>query len=242
MVYTPEWFTYFAIFCLVVGSGLIAALGWFDKGQSLVKKAPWLEKFLSRKGALEVLLLGVLVFLIIDGIRLYQIQIPNPPPLVINIHPPLPPVLPTPIAPPAKGKKEPTNSVSGNVGPCSSIQQGGSQNQSNIQCGPPPLELTVTPLGPEEPSIPGKIRMAFKVTPNQHVTAPFRIYMDFDKPIDDLGCFVPNAGATLGGGPFRRGLHAFVTCGTGFGPETPLTVFVISTESVNLVGTLKIEF
>ena len=72
MVYTPEWFTYFAIFCLVVGSGLIAALGWFDKGQSLVKKAPWLEKFLSRKGALEVLLLGVLVFLIIDGIRLYQ--------------------------------------------------------------------------------------------------------------------------------------------------------------------------
>jgi hypothetical protein len=80
-----------------------------------------------------------------------------------------------------------------------------------------------------------------RYTPNQHVNAPFRIYMDFDKPVDDLGCFVPNVGANMGGGAFRRGLHAFVTCGTGFGPETPLIVTVISTEPVNLVGTPKIQ-
>jgi hypothetical protein len=243
MTYTPEWFTYFAIFFLVVGGTSIAVIGWFDGGKSLIKKAPWLEKLLSRTGSLEILLLGVIVFLIIDGIRLYQIQIPSPAPLVINILPPLPPVLPTPIAPPVKGKKEPTNSIAGPVeqGPCSSIQQGGSQNQTNIQCGPPPLELTVTPMGPQEPNVPGKIRVGFRVTPNQHVNAPFRIYMDFDKPVDDLGCFVPNVGANMGGGAFRHGLHTYVTCGTGFGPETPLTVTVISTEPVNLVGTPTIQ-
>jgi hypothetical protein len=163
MTYTPEWFTYFAIFLLVTGGTFIAVIGWFDGGKSLIKKVPWLEKVLNRKASLEVLLLGVIVFLIVDGLRLYQLQTPNPAALVINILPPLPPVLPTPM----KGKKEPTNSISSTVeqGPCSSIQQGGSQNQTSIQCGPPPLGLTVTPMGPEEPNVPGKIRVGFRVTP-----------------------------------------------------------------------------
>jgi hypothetical protein len=185
----------------------------------------------------------VILFLVIDGIRLYQIEIPNPPPLAMNIHPPLPPILPTPNAAPANEKKEPTNSISGNVqqGPCSSLQQGGSQNQTSIQCGPPPLELTVALLGPEEPSVPGKIRVAYRITPNQHVNAPFRIYVDSDKPIDDLGCYVPNVGANMGGGPFQHGVHSFTTCGTGFGPETPLTLTVISTVPVKLVGSPRVQ-
>jgi hypothetical protein len=80
------------------------------------------------------------------------------------------------------------------------------------------------------------------IVPNQMVTAPFTICLDFDNPITDIGNTVKNASAVMGGGPFRRGIHARDTVGTSIGPSHPLIVVVFSLLPVKLVATPHIEF
>ena len=133
-------------------------------------------------------------------------------------------------------------------GPCSVVQVGGSNNQAvGGNCGPPPLVLDVVSVksgseGTDFIERPGFVKTEITIVPNQQVTAPFTIALDFNNPIADIGNTVKNVGAQMGGGPFTRGIHARETVSTSIGPSHPLVVVVFSLLPVNLVGLPRIEY
>ena len=135
-----------------------------------------------------------------------------------------------------------------NTGPCSNVQVGGSNNQSSTNCGPPPLVLEVTSVETTSSKTssfsdkPGFLKTEITIVPNQPVTAPFTIALDFDNPITEIGNTVKNVGAQLGGGPYRVGVHARDTVGTSIGPGHPLVVVVFSLVPVKLVGVPRVEY
>ena len=80
------------------------------------------------------------------------------------------------------------------------------------------------------------------IIPNQQVTAPFTIALEFDNPITDIGHTVKNVGAQMGGGPFSRGIHARETVSTSIGPSHPLVVVVFSLLPIKLVAPPRVEY
>jgi hypothetical protein len=133
-------------------------------------------------------------------------------------------------------------------GPCSVVQVGGSDNQAvGGNCGPPPLVLDVVSVksgseGTDFTEKPGFVKTEITIVPNQQVTAPFIIALDFDNPITDIGHTVKNVGAQMGGGPFWRGIHARETVSTSIGPSHPLVVVVFSLLPVKLVAPPRVEY
>jgi hypothetical protein len=167
------------------------------------------------------------------------IQLPEVPKLVVQTS--------APKTQPAQTQSGHDNVQGGSItqGPCSSVQQGGSGNQANVNCGPLPLVLTVASVdspGTAFLSKEGFVETEITIVPNQEVTAPFTIALEFDNPISDIGHTVKNVGAQMGGGPFRRGIHARETVSTSIGPSHPLVVVVYSLQPVNLVAAPTIEF
>jgi len=88
----------------------------------------------------------------------------------------------------------------------------------------------------------GFVETEITIVPNQEVTAPFTIALEFDNPISDIAHTVKNVGAQMGGGPFTRGIHARETVSTSIGPSHPLVVVVYSLQPVRLVATPTIIF
>lgn len=128
---------------------------------------------------------------------------------------------------------------------CGSIQQGGTENKANVNCGPPPLVLTIASIDtPGTAFVPkdGFIKTEITIVPNQEVTAPFTIALEFDNPISEIGHTVKNLGAQMGGGPYTVGTHARETVSTSIGPSHPLVVVVFSLQTVKLVAAPKIDF
>jgi hypothetical protein len=165
---------------------------------------------------------------------------------------PSPQSTPAPTAPPSQTAKGNNNTqVEGGVttGPCSNVQIGGSGNQAiGGNCGPPPLVLDVTSVesGSSERSLftekAGFVKTEVTIVPNQQVTAPFTVALDFDNPISEIGHTVKNVGTQMGGGPFRVGIHARETVLTSIGPSHPLVVVVFSLLKVKLVAAPRIEY
>lgn len=133
-----------------------------------------------------------------------------------------------------------------NIDTNNGIVIGGDNNgTATVNVGPPPLVLTVASV--ESPGTafldkPGFIKTEITIVPNQQVTAPFTIALDFDNPISDIDNTVKGVGAQMVGGPFRRGIHARDTVDTSIGPSHPLVVVVFSLLPVKLVSVPRIEF
>jgi hypothetical protein len=124
-------------------------------------------------------------------------------------------------------------------GPCSSLNVGGSQNESTINC-PPPLILTATTLSTSSDAT-GSILTKIRIVPNVAVPAPFQIELDFDNPVSSMGCWVENTASMTMGGPFRNGVHAMTTVNNGINPAHPLLVTVASEKPVKLIGPPRID-
>lgn len=141
------------------------------------------------------------------------------------------------------------NSQTGPIkqGDCGVVQNGGNNNTASPNCGPPPLVLTVASVisglaGTVFTAKPGFVKTEITIIPNQQVTAPFTIVLDFDNPISEIGNTVKNVGAQMGGGPFTVGTHARDSVGTSIGPSHPLVVVVFSLLPVELMSAPRIEF
>jgi hypothetical protein len=141
------------------------------------------------------------------------------------------------------------NSQTGPIkqGDCGVVQNGGSNNSASPNCGPPPLVLTVASVetgsaGTAFTAKLGFVKTEITIIPNQQVTAPFTIVLDFDSPILEIGNTVKNVGAQMGGGPFTVGTHARDSVGTSIGPSHPLVVVVFSLLPVKLMSAPHIEF
>jgi hypothetical protein len=133
----------------------------------------------------------------------------------------------------------------GNItqGPCSALQIGGSNNQaSGGNCGPLPLKLTPSStVAPSDRS--GFVETIITITPNQDVTAPVDLVLDFDKPVDRVGWWIVGAGSVLGGGPssITSGKHTVQPIGTSFNQQHPLRVTVYSSQPVQLTAPPSIK-
>jgi len=183
----------------------------------------------------------------------------QPPPSPVHKSLPLPQNVPITKTPPSPRPPKPkagieqhgtgNNAVEGGIatGPCSNVQIGGQGNTATTNCGPPPLVLDVASVksgseGSDFTERPGFLKTEITIVPNQQVTAPFTIALEFDNPISDIGHTVKNVGAQMGGGPFRRGIHARETVLTSIGPEHPLVVVVFSLLPVKLVAAPRVEY
>jgi hypothetical protein len=118
---------------------------------------------------------------------------------------------------------------------------GGTVNQPTVNnFGPPPLELKAS-LQPVDSDKQGLIKTEITIVPNESVSAPFGLALELDNPIVSIWFVVENAGATVGGGPYRLGTHALVTVGTGISPSHALIITVYSALPVKLVKPPSIE-
>jgi hypothetical protein len=70
----------------------------------------------------------------------------------------------------------------------------------------------------------GLIKAEILITPNEQVSGPFLISLDFDNPVLDIAQTVANLGAVMGGGPFSVGNHASIIVINSIGPAHPLVV------------------
>jgi hypothetical protein len=133
-------------------------------------------------------------------------------------------------------------------GPCGVVQNGGSNNTAAPNCGPPPLVLDVTSVETNSTKTfsyrdkEGLQETEITIAPNQPVTAPFTIVLEFDNPISQIGHTVKNVGAQMGGGPFTVGKHARESVLTSISPSHPLVVVVFSLLPVKLVAPPSIEY
>jgi hypothetical protein len=109
-----------------------------------------------------------------------------------------------------------------------------------VNNGPPPLEL-VPSVQVVQSDKPGLIKSVITIVPNMPVSAPTAIALEFDNPISSISFSISNVGAFMGGGPYRIGVHAMVSIGTGFGPQRPVSIVVYSEKTVNLVAPPKLE-
>jgi hypothetical protein len=105
---------------------------------------------------------------------------------------------------------------------------------------PPPLELKAS-LRTVASDKEGLIQTEITIVPTQAVSAPFGIALEFDNPIESIWFIVKDAGATIGGGPYRLGTHALTTVGTGISPSHPLVITVHSVLPVKLLKSPTIE-
>jgi hypothetical protein len=224
----------------------------------IFKFSEWLEKYpnikrVAESGTTYVVLLIVAILLLagvfqnINAVR-EALNVPPPSPkapstpvLVVKEEPPAKPVANLKLPPAGKVKQ-------GGTGDCQANAVGGNANVENsCNTGPPPLVLRVVSVKagtsvmafmPKE----GFIQTDITIVPNQEVTAPFTIELDFDNPISDIAHTVKDVGAQMGGGPFRIGIHARETVSTSIGPSHPLIVAVFSLQPVKLVGDPRIVF
>jgi hypothetical protein len=137
-----------------------------------------------------------------------------------------------------------TNTGPVNVGNCGVFQNGGSNNTASPNCAPPPVSLSYRILLPAEAThfeaTPGFIKTEIEIVPDQAVTPPFQIALDFDNPVEGIGSTVVGVGAQLGGGRYSVGRHASTTVLMGIGPANPLVVVVTSHVPVRVLSTPQI--
>jgi hypothetical protein len=193
------------------------------------------ERFFDRKTTVPAWLrASIFVAVVIVAQAVAYEQLADNPPVVLHVKPPPAPIIqlaeiaksvastsiPKTRAEQVQSGHDNVQSGSITQGPCSSVQQGGSGNQANVNCGPPPLVLTVASVdspGTAFPPKEGFVETEITIVPNQEVTAPFTIALEFDNPISDIAHTVKNVGAQMGGGPFTRGIHARETVSTSIG-------------------------
>jgi hypothetical protein len=127
-------------------------------------------------------------------------------------------------------------------GGCSPNIVGGA---NTVNCGAPPvkLEYSFQTLLTTDKALFGfdrsicPIVSRLRIVPNQSVPPPIRVVLDFDQPISNIATTIENVGATMGGGPYRLGLHAISSpISPGIGPHHPLIVEVCSDTVVKLTG------
>lgn len=110
-----------------------------------------------------------------------------------------------------------------------------------VNNGPPPLELMPS-LRVVESDRPGLIKTIVTIVPNAPVSAPTAVALEFDKPISRIEIHgIYGAAAVTSGGPFRIGVHALISVGTGFGPSHPLLIAVYSEEPVRVIEPPRLE-
>jgi hypothetical protein len=138
-----------------------------------------------------------------------------------------------------------TNTGPVNQGNCGVVQLGGSNNTASPNCAPPPVTLSYRILPPAqainfEPT-PGLIKTEIEITPDQAVSAPFQISMDFSNPVVGISNMVKGVNVTELGGDQSVGTHAMTTVHTGIGPSNPLVVVVTSHVPVIVISPPQIK-
>jgi hypothetical protein len=112
-----------------------------------------------------------------------------------------------------------------------------------------PLELTasihvVTPSekGLFFDSIACPVHTQVRIVPNQKISPPLTISLEFDNPVTNMAAKVEGANSGMAGGPFRNGIHAMTTVvSPGTGPNNPLIVEVCSALPVRLVAPPRVD-
>jgi hypothetical protein len=211
------------------------------------------ERFIEKKFKIPLWIrISLIVGVVFVAQAMAYKELTDAPPIVLRTPTPPAPIISKEETPPKPNivSKPPTpgNIKQGGNGDCQANSVGGNSSVENsCNNGPPPLVLKVVSVEagasvmafmPKE----GFIQTDITIVPNQEVTAPFTIELDFDNPIADIAHTVKNVGTNNSGGPFRIGIHARETVSTGIGPSHPLIVGVFSLQPVKLVGGPRIVF
>jgi hypothetical protein len=123
----------------------------------------------------------------------------------------------------------------------SACAQGPGSQATYNQYGPPPLKLTAS-LQTVASDKEGLMKTAITVTPNQPVTAPSAVEIEFDNPITGITAAVAGTDTTtLTGRLPRIGKHAMVPVADGFNAQHSLIVFVYSEQPVKVLGDPHLE-
>ena len=137
-----------------------------------------------------------------------------------------------------------TNTAPVHIEPCGVFQNGGSNNTASPNCGPPPLNLTYRVLPTDEAKhfadTPGFMKTEIEIVPDQQVSPPFQVSLDFDNPVNSIGNMVLGLNVQMSGGLYRVGRHATTTVLMGIGPLNPLLVVVSSFFPVSIISTPQI--
>jgi hypothetical protein len=133
-----------------------------------------------------------------------------------------------------------TNTAPVHIEPCGVFQNGGSNNTASPNCGPPPVNLTYRVLPTDEAKhfvdTPGFMKTEIEIVPDQPVSPPFQVSLDFNNPVNSIGNMVLGLNMQMSGGLYRVGRHATTTVLMGIGPSNPLLVVVNSLFPVSIIS------